>query len=322
MNFSRRSFLSLAASGVALPTLTGTVRAQAYPTRPVRIVVGFAAGGSNDIIARLLGHWLSERLGQAFVVENKPGAGGNIAINTVLQAPPDGYTLLSLTLPNVVTAPLPPNIDIAQELEPIAGIYQAHLVMLVHPEIPAKSVPEFIAHAKANPGKLTMASVGNGSPPHLTGELFKIMAGVDLIHVPYRGGGAALTDLLSGQVKVLFSNLPTEQYVKTGQLRALAVTTTTRSSTFPELPTVGEFIPGFESSVSFGICAPKKTPREIIEKLNAEIKVFLSDAQIQARLVELGGKQLVLSSSGFAEFITKDVAKWDKVVRAANIKPD
>jgi tripartite-type tricarboxylate transporter receptor subunit TctC len=298
----------------------GTASAQIYPARPVRIVVGYAAGGSGDVLARLMAQWLSERLKKPFLIENKVGAGGNIATDTVLRSAPDGYTLLMNTMPTINTPPLPDNFDLARDSTPVAGAYQAYLVMLVHPSVPAASLPEFIAYAKANPGKLSMASAGNGTAPHLSGELFKMMTGVEIIHVPYRGGGPALTDLLGGQVQLLFSNLPANEYINTGKLRALAVTTATRSSALPELPTVAEFVPGYEASVAFGICAPKGTPTDIVEKLNAEINAGLADPNIQARLADLGARALALSPADFGKFVAEDSLKWAKVIRAANIK--
>jgi tripartite-type tricarboxylate transporter receptor subunit TctC len=319
MKFARRQFLHLATAGALMPSLTRIASAQMYPVKPVRIVVGYAAGGSGDILARLIAQWLAERLKQPFIIENKPGAGGNIAIDTVLRAVPDGYTLLMNTMPTIIGPPLPDNFDLARDSTPVAGVYQAYLVMLVHPSVPAKTVPEFIAYAKANPGKINMASAGNGTAPHLAGELFKMMAGVDIVHVPYRGGGPALTDLLGGQVNLMFSNLPADQYIKSGKLRALAITTTTRSSTL-QLPTLGEFVSGYEASVAFGICAPKGTPTEIVEKLNSEINAGLADPQIQARLADLGARELTLSPDNYCKYIAADALKWDEVVRAANIK--
>ena len=321
MILPRRHFMRLAAGAAVLPTLPRTASAQAFPSRPVRMVVGFAAGGSGDILARLTAQWLSDRLKQPFIIENKVGAGGNIATDTVLRSPPDGHTLLMNTMPTIVSAPLPENFDLARDSAPVAGAYQAYLVMLVHPSVPAATLPEFIAYAKANPGKISMASAGNGTAPHLSGELFKMMAGLDIIHVPYRGGGPALTDLLGGQVQLLFSNLPADEHIKAGKLRALAVTTSTRSPTLPELPTVGDFVPGYEASVAFGICAPKDTPAAIVDKLNAEINAGLADPNIRARLADLGAKGLVLTPAGYAKFITEDNAKWVKVIKAASIKP-
>ena len=320
MKFARRQFLHRATAAALMPSLTRIASAQMYPVKPVRIVVGYAAGGSGDILARLIAQWLAERLKQPFIIENKPGAGGNIAIDTVLRAVPDGYTLLMNTMPTIIGPPLPDNFDLARDSTPVAGVYQAYLVMLVHPSVPAKTVPEFIAYAKANPGKINMASAGNGTAPHLAGELFKMMAGVDIVHVPYRGGGPALTDLLGGQVNLMFSNLPADQYIKSGKLRALAITTTTRSSTLPELPTLGEFVSGYEASVAFGICAPKGTPTEIVEKLNSEINAGLADPQNQARLADLGARELTLSPDNYGKYIAADALKWDEVVRAANIK--
>ena len=321
MILPRRHFMRLAAGAAVLPTLPRTASAQAFPSRPVRMVVGFAAGGSGDILARLMAQWLSDRLKQPFIIENKVGAGGNIATDTVLRSPPDGHTLLMNTMPTIVSTPLPENFDLARDSAPVAGAYQAYLVMLVHPSVPAATLPEFIAYAKANPGKISMASAGNGTAPHLSGELFKMMAGLDIIHVPYRGGGPALTDLLGGQVQLLFSNLPADEHIKAGKLRALAVTTSTRSPTLPELPTVGDFVPGYEASVAFGICAPKDTPAAIVDKLNAEINAGLADPNIRTRLADLGAKGLVLTPAGYAKFITEDNAKWAKVIKAASIKP-
>jgi tripartite-type tricarboxylate transporter receptor subunit TctC len=321
MILARRRFFGLAAGAACLPVLSHTAGAQAYPARPVRIVVGYAAGGSADILARLIAQSLSERLKQSFLIENKVGAGGNIAIDTVLRSPPDGHTLLMVTMPSIVTAPLPDNFDLARDSTPVAGAYQAYLVMLAHPSVPATTLPELIAFAKANPGKLSMASAGNGTAPHLSGELFKMMAGVDILHVPYRGGGPALTDLLGGQVQLMFSNLPADEYVKAGKLRALAVTTATRVPAMPEIPSIGEFVSGYEASVVFGICAPKGAPTEIVEKLNTEINASLVNPAIKARLADLGAKELVLSPSSFGKFLTETTSKWDRVVRKSNIKP-
>jgi tripartite-type tricarboxylate transporter receptor subunit TctC len=267
-----------------------------------------------------MAQWLSDRLKQTFIIENKPGASGNIATDTVLRSPPDGYTLLMNTMPTIVSPPLPDGFDLARDSAPVAGAYQAYLVMLVHPSVPAATLSEFIAYAKANPGKLSMASPGNGTAPHLSGELFKMMAGLDIVHVPYRGGGPALTDLLGGQVQLMFSNIPAEEHVKSGKLRALAVTTSARAATWPNLPTVGEAVPGYEASVAFGVCAPKDTPAPIVEKLNAEINAGLADPAIQARLAGLGAKGLVLSPAGYAKYITDDNTKWAKVIKAAGIR--
>lgn len=322
MKFSRRKLFHLAAAAAVIPAFTGSANAQIFPTRPVRIVVGYAAGGSGDILARLLAQWLSEQLNQPFIIENKVGAGGNIAVDTVLRSAPDGYTLLMNTMPMIIGSPLPDNFDLAHDSTPVAGAYQAHLVVLIHPSVPATTLSELIAYAKANPGKLSMASAGIGTAPHLAGELFKMTADVDIVHVPYRGGGPALTDLLGGQVQLLFSNLPTNEHIAAGKLRALAVTTATRSQTLPKLPAVGEFVPGYEASVAFGLCAPKGTSVAIVEKLNATVNAGLGDPKIQARLVELGAKGLALSPAEFGKFIAADSLKWAKVIRAANIRPN
>ena len=299
--------------------------AQAYPARPVRIVVGFAAGGAPDIAARLVALWLSERLGQQFVVENRPGAGGNIATEIVLQAPADGCALLLLNLSNAVNATLYRKLkyDFIRDVAPVAGISHENYCMEVHPSFPAKTVAEFIAYAKANPGKLNMASAGNGTGPHMAGELFKIMAGVDMVHVPYRGSPPALTDLLAGQVQVMFSPMSSSiEFVRGGKLRALAVTTAVRSEVLPDLPTVGEFVPGYEATGWFGIGAPRNTPAEIVEKLNREINAGLADPKLKARLADLGATVFVSSPIDFATYIAAETVKWGKVVRTANLKAD
>jgi tripartite-type tricarboxylate transporter receptor subunit TctC len=297
--------------------------AQAYPARPVRIIVGFAAGGAPDIAARLLAQWLSERLGQQFIIENRPGAGSNIATEAVVDAPADGYALLLVSLANAVNATLYEklNYNFIRDIAPIASISHETYGMEVHPSFPAKTVPEFITYAKANPGKLNMASPGNGSGPHMAGELFKIMTGVDMVHVPYRGSPPALTDLLAGQVQVMFSPMSSSiEYVKGGKLRALAVTTATRSATLPDLPTVGEFVPGYEASGWFGVGAPGKTPVEIVDRLNKEINAGLADSKLKARLADLGSEVFVGSPSDFGKHIAEETEKWGKVVRAAHIK--
>jgi tripartite-type tricarboxylate transporter receptor subunit TctC len=320
MTLQRRQFLHLSLGGAALLSGTRTATAQAYPARPVRIIVGYAAGGSADICARLMAQWLSERLGQSFVVENRLGAGGNIATDAILRAPADGHTLLLITTPNLISAPLPADFDPARDTAPVAGVAQAYLVMLIHPSVPAATLPQFIAYAKANPGKLSMASAGNGTAPHMSGEMFKMMAGVDMIHVPYRGGGPARTDLLSGQVQVMFSNLTDVAHIKSGNLRALAVTTAKRLQTLPDLPTMAEFVSGYEASTGFGISAPKGTPADIIERLRKEISAGLADPGVQARLSTLGASALALSPADLGNFLAEETAKWAKVARAANIK--
>src|SRR5262245_11937959 len=321
----RRQFLHLAAGSAALPFAPQVARAQAYPTRPVRIIVGFAPGGVGDITARLIGQSLSERLGQPFVIENRPGAGGNIGTEAVVRAAPDGYTLLLVGGWNAINATLYEklNFNFIRDITAVAGIVRVPNVMVVHPSVPAATVPEFIAYAKANPGKISMASVGSGSPPHVTGELFKMMAGVDMVHVPYRGGGPALNDLLGGQVQVYFgTTVSSIGYVRAGRLRALAVTTATRLDVLPGIPTVGEFLPGYEASGWAGIGAPKTTPAEIVEKLNKEINGALADEKIKARLADLGSVPMPTSPADFGKFIAEDTDKWGKVIRAANIKPE
>jgi tripartite-type tricarboxylate transporter receptor subunit TctC len=325
MKFPRRQFLHLAAVAIGLPAVARMAYAQAYPARPVRIFVGFAAGGAPDIAARLLAQWLSERLGQQFVIENRPGAGSNIATEAVVDAPADGYTLLLASLSNAVNATLYEklNYNFIRDIAAVASISHENYGMEVHPSFPAKTVLEFIAYAKANPGKLNMASPGNGTGPHMAGELFKIMAGVDMVHIPYRGSPPALTDLLAGQVQVMFSPLSSSiEYVRGGKLRALAVTTAARSEALPDLPTVGDFVPGYEASGWFGIGAPRKMPVEIVDRLNQAINAGLADSKLKARLADLGSAVFVGSPADFAKHIAKETEKWGKVVRAANIRAD
>ncbi|HEY2228085.1 MAG TPA: tripartite tricarboxylate transporter substrate binding protein [Xanthobacteraceae bacterium] len=325
MKLPRRQFLHLAAAAAALPAVCRIAAAQAYPTRVVHIVVGFAAGGGVDITARLIGQWLSERLGQSFVIDNRPGAGGNIGTETVVNAPADGYTLLLATVPNAVNATLYDklNFNFVRDFAPVAGIIRVPQVVLVHPSVPAKTVPELIAYAKANPGKVNMASAGNGSAPHMAGELFNVMAGVNMVHVPYRGQGPALTDLLGGQVQVLFATTPgTTDYVKTGKLRALAVTTASRAEVLPDVPTVGDFVAGYEASQWYGVGAPRNTPAEIIDRLNQEINAALADPKMKARFADIGGEALAGSPAAFGKLIAAETEKWGKVVRAANLKPE
>jgi tripartite-type tricarboxylate transporter receptor subunit TctC len=300
-------------------------RAQAYPTRPVRIIAGFAPGGVIDIAARLMGQFLSERMGQPFVIENRPGAAGNIGTEAVVKSLPDGYTMLLAGSPNTINATLYDklNFNFIRDIAPVAGIVRFPFVMAVHPSVLAKTVPEFIAHAKANAGKLNMASGGIGATPHVAGELFQMMTGVRMIHVPYRGAGPALTDLLAGQVQVYFANtIASIEYIRAGKLRALAVTTATRSEALPDIPTVGEFVPGYEASGWSGIGAPKGTPAEIVEKLNKEINAGLADRKLNARFADLGGDVLALSPADFGKFIADETEKWAKVIKFAGIKPE
>jgi tripartite-type tricarboxylate transporter receptor subunit TctC len=325
MKLPRRRFLQLAAQAAALPALSRLAWAQAYPARPVHIIVGFAAGGGVDITARLIGQWLSERLGQSFITENRAGAGGNIGTEVVVNAPADGYTLLLATVPNAVNATLYEklNFNFIRDIAPVAGIIRVPQVVLVNPLVPAHTVPELVAYAKANPGKVNMASAGNGSAPHMAGELFNVTAGVNMVHVPYRGQGPALTDLLGGQVQVLFATTPgTTEYVRTGKLRALAVTTASRAQVLPDLPTVGDFLPGYEASQWYGIGAPKSTPAEIVDKLNKEINAALADPGMKARFADIGGEALAGSPADFGRLIAEETEKWAKVVRAASLKPE
>jgi tripartite-type tricarboxylate transporter receptor subunit TctC len=325
MKLPRRNFLRLAAGAAALPALSRVARAQAYPTRPVRIIVGFAPGGQGDIIARLMGQWLSERLGQPFVIENRSGGGTNIATEAVVRAPGDGYTLLLASGTNAINATLynKLNFHFIRDITPVAGIIVVSSVIVVNPSVPATTVPEFIAYAKANASKLSMASGGIGSVGHVSGELFKMMTGVNIGHVPYRGAGPALTDLLAGQVQVYFS--PTSaaiEYIRAGKLRALAVTTAARSEALPDIATVAEFVPGYEASNWQGIGAPKATPAEIVEKLNREINAGLADPRVKARLADLGGTVLPGSPSDFGKFIANETEKWAKVIKFTGLKPD
>jgi len=317
----RRQFLHLAAAAAALPAVSRIAWAQTYPSRPVRLIVATPAGGGD--VARLMGQWLSERLGQPFVIENRPGAGTNIGTEAVVRAPPDGYTLLLVNAASAINATLYTklNFNFIRDIVPVASIIRQSLVMQVNPSVPAKTVPEFIGYAKVNPGKLSMASGGNGAPSHIAGELFKMMAGVNLVHVPYRGAVPALTDLLGGQVQVYFGPMPASiEYIKTGKLRALAVTAAARAEALPDLPTVGEFMPGYEASSWNGVGAPKNTPVEIVAKLNTEINAALADPKMKASVADLGSIVFPGSPTEFATFIAAETEKWAKVIRFAGIK--
>jgi tripartite-type tricarboxylate transporter receptor subunit TctC len=323
MKLLRRQFLHLAAGAAALPAVSRIARAQAYPARPVRIIVGFAPGGSTDIAARLVGQRLSERLGQPFVIENRPGTGGNIATEVVVKAPPDGYTLLLVGPGSAINASLYDKLNYVflRDIVPVASIIRQSQVMLANPTVPAKTVPAFIAYAKANPGKITMASAGIGSFGHLAGELLRMMTGVDLVHVPYRGAAPALTDLLGGQVMISFVGITGSiEYIRSGKLRAFAVTTATRLEVLPDIPAVAEFVPGYEATDFFGIGAPKNTPAEIVEKLNKEINAALAEPELMARLSDQGGTVVASSSADFGKLIAEETEKWGKVVRFAGIK--
>ena len=325
MKIPRRRLLRLGVGVAALPVASRLALAQAYLTRPVRIMVGFAAGGGTDIVARLMGQRLSERLGRSFIVENRAGASGNIATEAIVRAPPDGYSLLLVAPAHTANATLYEklNFNFLRDIAPIASIVRSGYLMVINPSVPTKTVPDFIAYAKANPGKLNMASPGNGTPPHLNGELFKMMTGVEMIHVAYRGSATALTDLLGGQVQVSFASIEASiEYVRAGTLRALAITTRTRSDALPDIPTLGEFVPGYEATSLFGLGGPKNTPAAIVERLNKEINAGLADPKIKARLADLGGDALSLSPADFGRLLADETEKWAKVIRAANIKPE
>ncbi len=324
MNVPRRRFMRLAAGAAAVPLISRAASSQDYPTRPVRIIVGLSAGGSVDIVTRLIGRWLSERLGQQFIVENRPGAGTNIATEAVVRAPPDGYTLLVVNAANAINATLYQNLkfNVIRDIALVAGMVRVANVMEVNPAVPAKTVPEFIAYAKANPGKLSFGSGGNGSSLHVVGELFKMMAGINMVHVPYRGGAPALIDLLGGQIQVMFDTIPQSlDYIRDGKLRALAVTTSTRANALPDVPALGDFVPGFEAGSWWGAGVPKDTPVEIIDKLNAEINAGLNDPKLKARLAELGTTPLVFTPAQFSAFVRAETDKWAKVVKFSGAKP-
>jgi tripartite-type tricarboxylate transporter receptor subunit TctC len=325
MKVHRRRFLHLAAGAAALPAVSRTVWAQAYPARPVRIVVGFAAGGGVDITARLIGQYLSERLGQSFVIENRPGASGNLATEAVVRASADGYTLLLAGTFNTINATLYEklNFNFVNDIAPVASLIRLSNVMEVHPSFPAKTVPEFIAYAKANPGKINVASPGNGTSQHLSGALFKMMAGADMTFVPYRGSAPALTDLIGGQVQVMFDAIPSSiEHIRSNKLRALAVTAATRSEALPDTPTIGDFVPGYEASAIWGVGAPRNTPAEIVDKLNKEINAGLADPKIKARLAEIGGTVLPGSAADFGKHIADETKKWAKIIKFAGIKAE
>jgi tripartite-type tricarboxylate transporter receptor subunit TctC len=325
MKLPRRKFLRLAASAVALSAIPRSARAQAYPSRPVRLVVGFGAGTAADIVARMMGQWLTERLGQPFIVENRPGAGSNMGAQSVVRASADGYTLLVVATANAINATLYPKLDfnLVEDIAPVGGLFRVPNVLVINPSIPAKTVPEFIAYAKANPDKVNMASTGNGTVPHVSGELFKMMADVNMVHVQYRGAPAALTDLLGGQVQAYFASTTVSiEHIRAGRLRALAVTTAKRSEALPDLPTVGDFLPGYESTLWFGIGAPKGTPADIVEKLNREINAGLADPKIKALIADMGGVAVAGSPSDFGKLVADETEKWAKVVKFSGAKAD
>jgi len=323
MKLPRRTFLHLAAGATALPVVSRVAWAQTYPSRPVRLMVGDAAGGAPDTVARLMGQWLSERLGQSVVIENRPGAGTTVATEALAHAPPDGYTLLMITPSQAISATLYDKLqfNLIRDMVPVASVARAPLVMVVNPSFPAKTVQEFVAYAKLNPGAINMSSPGIGTIPHLAGELFKVMCGINMLHVPFRGGPAALTAVLGEQVQVYFiATSSSIELIKAGKLRPLAVTTATRWEELPDVPTVGEFVPGYETSLWFGIVAPKNTPAEIVDRLNKEIGLGIADPKIRARLAEQGNTVLSLSPAGFGKLIADETEKWGKVIRAADIK--
>jgi tripartite-type tricarboxylate transporter receptor subunit TctC len=325
MQLPRRQFLHLAAGAAALSAVSRLAWAQSYPSRPVRVIVGFGAGGTPDIIARLMGQWLSERLGQPFVVENRPGGGTNIATEAVVRAPPDGYTLLNMTTTNAINATLYDTLkyDLQRDIAPVASMIQVPIVMVVNPSVPARTVSEFIAYAKANPGKLNMASTGSGNLSHLSGELFKMMTGVNMLHVPYRGSPPAQADLFSGQVQVMFDTLPALiEHVRSGKLRALAVGTAARAEAVPTLPTIAETVPGYAASGLGGIGAPRSTPAQIVDRLNSEINAGLADPRMTSRLADLGYTTVTGSPADYGRLIADEIDKWGKVVKVAGAKPE
>lgn len=322
----RRKFLHLAAGAAALPTTSRIARAQAYPTRPVRLLVGFAAGGPIDVAARIVSQLLSERLGQQVIVENRPGFGGNIAVEAVVRAPPDGYTLLTVTASNATNTALFENkltFNFIDEIAPVAGVMRQPFVMEVNPALPTRTLTEFISYAKANPGRISMASGGSGSAPHVIGELFKMMTGIDMVHVPYRGNAPAMTDLIAGQVDILFDTIPSSiEHIRRGTLRALGVTSRTRAEVLPQVPAIAEFVPGYEAMSFVGIGAPKNTPLAIIEKLNQQVNAALASPTVVMRIADLGGTVNAGTSADFGRLVVSETEKWAKVIRAANIKPE
>ena len=325
MNFRRRTFVHLAAGAAALPAVPRIARAQAWPSRPVRIIVGFPAGGATDIQARLMGEWLTGRLGQQFIIENKPGASGNIGTDTVAKAPADGYTILQVVTPAAINSALYSNLpfDFLRDIAPVIYVARLAYVVVVNPSVPVKTIPELIAYAKANPGKINYGSAGQGTPQNISAELFKMMAGVNLVHVPYRGGAPAVADLIAGQVQVIFAPVSEAiQHIKAGKLRALAVTTAKRLDVFPDLPPIADFLPGYEASGFAGLGVPKATPPEIIDRLNKEANAALADAKIRERIVELGGTVVGGTPAEFATLITEATEKWGKVIKFAGIKAD
>ena len=325
MNLPRRQFLRFAAAAAAIPAASRLAGAQSYPARPLRMIIGYPPGGSADLTARLTGQWLSEQLGQPVVIESRPGAATNLATEAVVRAAPDGYTLLLVAPANAINATLYDklNFNFLQDVAPVAGIIRFPNVVVVNPSLPIKTIPELIAYAKANPGKLNMASSGNGSTIHMSGELFKMMTGINMVHVPYRGGAPALTDLMGGQVQVMFDNLPTSaEHVKAGKLRGLAVTSTERSGVLPDLPTVAEFLPGYEASAWYGLAMPKNTPGEFVERINKAMNTILADPKAKARFTEIGASLLPGSAAEFGKLLADETDKWGKVVKFAGAKPD
>jgi len=325
MKLPRRRLLYLASGAAALPAISRLARAQAYPSRPVRIVVGFAPGGPNDINARLIGQWLSERLGQQFIIDNRPGASGNIAMESVVKSPPDGYTLVMVATSSAANATLYDNLpfNFLRDIAPVGSISSTYYALVVHPSVPAKTGAELLAFSKANPDKLNMASPGSGTGAHMASELFKMMTGLSMVHVPYRGSGPMLSDLLGGQVQLAFDTIFSSiEHIRSGRLRALGISTAVRSELLPDIPTVAEFLPGYEASTWFGVGAPKSTSPTIIDKLNREINAGLADPRVRARIADLGGTVLAGSSADFGKLIADDTEKWGKVIRAANIKPE